>query len=337
MRNRLTRTRNLLLLAFAALAAAPAGAAAAPGLIVVPHPAPDSALSYFSTSANAGANTPAGTLELRNTGQSALVVSLAAVNGRTLDTLGSGYETARSTPSGSTAWLRFGSPRVNLAPGAVVSVPVSVTVPHGAGGGEYLSGVSIEALGQNATSNPANGVSVASAERYAIGFVTSVPGPLHTLIHFTGAGIETQPSGIVFTVKAANDGNAIVKGVHGTVRVEREGKTIASEQIAPGTFVSHSAIAYPVPTHGQRPPEGTGYTVTATLVYPGGTAHLARNVTFGENQAHVQQIYGRSAGSSLFGSLPTWAVIGFALVAIYAAATTTVLLRRRRRETQPSA
>lgn len=337
MRTRLTKTTTLLLIALAALVAAPAGASAAAGLIVVPHPASNSALSYFTTTATPGASTDGGTLELRNDGQSPLVVALTAVNGRTLDTLGSGYETSRSAPTGSTAWLHFGAPRVDLAPGAVVSVPVSVTVPQGAAAGEYLSGVSVEALGQNATSNPANGVSVASAERYAIGFVTTVPGPLAAVIHLTGAAVETQPSGIVFTVKASNAGNAIVKGVHGTVRIQREGKTVASEQITSGTFISHSAISFPVPAHAQRPPEGTAYAVSATLVYPGGMAHLSKDVMFGERQAHVQQAYGRSSGSSPFGSLPVWAVIGFVLVAIYAAATTSVLLRRRRRETQPSA
>jgi len=321
--------------ALAAWTFAPAGAAAAPGLIVVPHPSPESALSYFTASAPAGQTRQAGSLELHNTGSSALVAALGAVNGRTLDTLGSGYETSRSAPTGSTGWLHFGQPRVTLEPGVVVSIPVSVAVPQGARPGEYLSGVSVEALGQNATSSPSSGVSVASAERYAIGFVTTVPGALHSTIRFTGAGVEAQPSGVVFTARAANEGNAILKGVHGWIRVEREGKLVAEQPVAPGTFVSHTAIAYPVPTRGERPPEGTSYLITGTLEYPGGSTHLHQTVTFGEHQAHVQAIYGRSSGSSPFGSLPVWLLVGFTLVALYAAGTTTVLLRRRRREAEP--
>jgi hypothetical protein len=297
---------------------------------VIPRPASGAELSYFKLSLQPGSTASAGTIELRNPTGRTVRVALAAVDGLTLDTLGSSYAPPGSTAHGPTHWVRVGHRRVTLAPGASAVVPVSVAVPSTARPGDYLAGVSIEALGQ-AQSSSRRGVSIASVERYAIGVETSLPGPRHPAIRFTGAGLQRQPAGLRFLLNARNSGNVILQGVHGGVRVTRAGHTVLSRAIEAGTFVTGTRIAYPVPAFGQTPSQGTRYRVTAWLSYPGGAARLDRTVSFAHRQAVIQQRYGRPQTSG--GGLAWWKIALAAGVLLYALATTLLLLRRRARPT----
>jgi hypothetical protein len=239
-------------LAVAGLGCAPAAhAAGARGLVVIPRPASSNGLSYFKLTTPPGTAAQAGTIELRNSSSRTLRVALAPVNGLTLDTLGSTYAPAGSRAGGSTRWLRVGARRVTLPPGRGAAVPVSVAVPATAGPGDYLAGVSIEALGQH-QSTARHGVSIASVDRYAIGVETSLPGARHPALGFTGAALEREPAGLTFLLDARNAGNVILQGVHGAVRVTRGGRTVLSRPIEPGTFVTHTRIAYPVPAFGEH-------------------------------------------------------------------------------------
>jgi Bacterial protein of unknown function (DUF916) len=325
--------RVLLAFAFATVGlywTAAASAASAPGLVVIPHPASGAELSYFKLLLRPKSTGPAGTIELRNPTNRTVRVALAAVDGLTLDTLGSSYAQPGSKAHGATRWVRVGRKRVTLAPGASAAVPVSVAVPRTARPGDYLSGVSIEALDQ-AQSSSRRGVSIASVERYAIGVETSLPGARHPAIRFTGAELQRQPAGLTFLLDARNPGNVILQGIHGGVRVTRAGHTILSRAIEPGTFVPSTRIAYPVPAFGQTPSQGTRYRVTAWLSYAGGTARLDTTVSFGHRQAVIQQQYG---GSRVSGGGIAWWKIALAVgVVLYALATTVLLLRRRARPT----
>jgi hypothetical protein len=234
---------------------AAAGAVSDPGLVVIPRPAAGTSLSYFKLLLHPGSKRQAGTLELHNpTGRTARV-ALAAVAGQTLDTLGSAYAPPGSKANGPTRWLRVARQRVTLTPGATVAVPVSVAVPREALPGDYLTGVSIEALDQR-QSVARRGVSIASVERYAIGVETSLPGPRHPAIKFIGARLRRQPAGLTFLLDAHNTGNVILQGVHGGVRITRARHTILHRLIEPGTFVTDTRIAYPVPAFGRLPPRG---------------------------------------------------------------------------------
>ena len=141
--------------------------------------------NYFKLQVAPGHSASAGAIELRNPTGKTLHVALAAVDGLTLDTLGSAYAPAGSPAHGSTTWLRVGSPSVTLAPGTRVVVPISVAVPGAAAPGDYLSGVSIEALNQKPQHTARGRVSIASVDRYAIGVEVSLPGARRPAIQFT--------------------------------------------------------------------------------------------------------------------------------------------------------
>ncbi len=302
-----------------------------PGLVVIPRSASGAGLSYFKLSVRPGGAEQAGTIELRNPTAKTMRVALAPVDGQTLDTLGSAYAPPGSRPHGPTRWLKVGRRQVTLPPGQAATVPISVAVPHGARPGDYLSGVSIEALNQHATSTRRKGVSIASVNRYAVGVETSLPGARHPAIRFTGAKLERQPAGLTFLLLARNSGNVILQGVHGAVRITRAGHKVVSRPIEAGTFVTDSRIAYPVPAFSQTPTQGTRYGISAWLRYPGGIARLNTTVTFGHREAVIQQHYGGPPAEQ--GGTAWWKIALVGGAALYGLATTFLLLRRRGRAT----
>jgi hypothetical protein len=333
-RSLLARSAPALMLVAAALSSAVAPAAATPsGLVVVPHPASQPGLSYFKLAVTPGATVPAGTIELRNPTNRPLRVVLAAVAGQTLGTLGSTYAPPGSRPRGATLWLRVGRGAVALSPRSGVSVPIAVRVPSAAEPGDYLSGVSIEALDQRARAVAKHGVSIASVARYAIGVETSVPGARHPLIQFTGAAIQRQPAGLTFVLNARNPGNAILQGVHGAVRITRGSRVVVSRLIDPGTFVTHTRVAYPVTAFAQTPTQGTRYRIVAWMRYPGGTARLDTYVTFGHREAAIARRYAPPQMPGA-GGTAWWKIAGVAAALAYALLTTVLLLRRRERGTR---
>jgi hypothetical protein len=328
--------RALLVVAVAAagLFWAPSALSAPPsGLLVSPRSVSQAGLGYFKLRAQPGYAQQAGTIELRNMSATRLRVALSAVDGETLSTLGSGYAPPGSRAHASTLWLRLGRRLVGLSPGESVAVPISVRVPAAARPGDYLSGVSVEALNQRTRSVRRKGVSIASVDRYAIGVEVSLSGARHPLIRFTGARIERQPAGLTFELLAGNRGNAILQGVHGWVHITRAGHTIVSRPIEAGTFVTHTGIAYPVTAFGQHPSQGTRYAITAWMRYPGGIARLNTTVAFGHREAVIQHQYGGSP--PIHGGTAWWKIVGIVAVILYALFTTALLLRRRRLQGSP--
>ncbi len=304
----------------------------ATSLIVIPSPASGPSLSYFKLSIGHGQLARAGTIGVHNPTAKRLRVVLNPVAGNTIDTLGSTYGLPGSAGRGPASWLGLGRRSVTLAPHATAVVPVTVHVPGYAGPGDYLAGVAVEQLDQQAQSATHGGVSAASVVRYAIGVETSIPGPRHPLIQFTGARLEHQPAGLSFLLEARNPGNVILQSVAGKALITRGSRVVARAPLGPGTFVTGTSIAYPILTPREQPREGTVYRVRAYLRYAGGTARLDTLVRFGRAAAVSQQIYGGPKASTSSG-LPGWLIAALALlgVALASLGLAYLFLARRRR------
>jgi len=205
---------------------------------------------------------------------------------------------------------------------------VVVVVPRSARPGDYLAGVSLEALGQNAET-ATHGVSIASTVRYAIGVEVTVAGRHSPAIRFTGAQLQRQPAGLTFLLRARNSGNVILQGVHGGALIRNGRHVVARAPLGPGTFVTGTSIAYPVPAFAEHPAEGTRYRITAVLRYAGGIARLDTTIVFGHRQAVIQQQYSRAQGGH--GGTAWWKIALLVAGILYALATTALLLRRRSR------
>lgn len=313
---------------------AAAGARPASGLVVIPRSASEPALSYLVLHAERGRTERAGAIELLNPTARTLRVALAPVDALTLDTLGSAYRPSGTREHGFTRWLRLARRRLTLAPHARASALVDVRVPRHSPPGDYLAGVSVETLGQGPSARRAGRLdagrtAAASVVRYAIGVEVSLPGRRRPLIRFTGAAVRQAPAGLSFELDAHNFGNVILKGVHGHVRIMRDGHTILSRAIAAGTFVAATSIAYPVTAFDQHPSEGTRYDIEASLHYARRIAYLDTTVTFGHRDAEIQQRFG---GSRAGGGAGWLELALLAAVALYGLITTVLLLRRRSRD-----
>ncbi|HEV2997869.1 MAG TPA: hypothetical protein VGX16_02095 [Solirubrobacteraceae bacterium] len=320
----------LLTLSGAAAAASVAGASEG-GLRVAPHPVSGPGLSYFKITARPGRRAFAGRVQVTNQTSAPMWVLFARVDGLTIDTLGSSYAPASTKIHGSTHWLLVRRRKYGLSPGASVWVPVSVRVPPHTRPGDYLSGISVEALNQRPRRQRRGQLSIVSVSRYAIGVEVTVPGRRRSLIRFTGAAVRREPSGMAFELYARNLGNTILQNVHGHVRITRAGHTVLARTISAGTFVAGTSIAYPVPLAHQAPSQPTDYGVIAWLRYPGGIARLNTTVSYGEHQARLQALYGgprlvrprHSAWKAIAG-------VGGALAALGGLGLGMTFLRRRR-------
>lgn len=334
----MTRTRRVrrriggAVIAAGLVLGAPVAAAASPPTQLPPDaalsvsvlPSSGAPRSYFDISARAGRGTVAGTLQLANHGAAPVDVELAPVPALTLNTLGSGYGTSASAATGATRWVGLSADRVRLGPHGTEVVQVMIRPPASAGPGDYLAGISVQALGQEATAQAAShGMEIADLRRYAIGVETQVPGPRHAALALTDAAVRWSPSGLTFYVRAVNRGNVILTGVHGAVAItDGRGRTVEGLPLGPGTFVTGSSIEIPVLAQGARPRPGSVFTVRAHLDYAGGIATLQTTVRFGHAAAVIAHTYQpesmpapAGAGAPpwrgpLLGMLGTLAVIG---------------------------
>jgi hypothetical protein len=330
----------LLGFVLACFAACPPGAQAlgSLGLVVSLRPVSGPAISYFKLSASPGRKVNAGQLVLVNRSSRPMRVVLDPVDAQTTNTLGSAYLLPGASIHGSTRWTRLSRRRLTLGPRRQATVPVEVAVSRAAKPGDYLSGISIEVPERRFAATPAHRVAIVSTERYAIGLEVTLPGSRHPLLRFTGARVAREPAGLSFLLLAHNPGNAILQGVHGWARITRGSRLIARAPIGPGTFVTNTAIAFPVRALRATPSQGAVYHVAALMRYRGGVARLNENVTFGHRAALAQQLYGGPAAPARSStSWWRWLLLGLVALGLYTAGLM-LLTRRRaaRAESHPS-
>jgi hypothetical protein len=301
------------------------------GLVVSLRSTSGAPVSYFKLSGRPGQKLMAGAITVTNDTSKRMRVVLDPVDAMTTSTLGSAYMLPGARKDGPTLWTRIARHQAVIGPGRQLVVTVAVAISRKAKPGDYLSGVSIEAPQASVTTSPAHRLSIASVERYAIGLEVSLPGRRHPRLRLLGAWAQREPDGLSFALLARNVGNVILKGVYGWARVTHDGRLVARVKIGPGTFVTNTAIMYPVRALREMPRQGAVYHVTALMRYQGGTARLSTNVTFGHRQAVAQAIYGGPAVPSA-GSPPWWRWPLIAAVAtISICGLDHLLLARRRR------
>jgi hypothetical protein len=265
---------------------------------------------------------------VRNLRQRSLRVVAAAVDAQTADNLGFAYKPRGLKTHGPTRWVNVSPRRLSIGPRGKAAIAVTIKAPRSARAGDYLSGVSVEALGQSREQRPRRGVAISSIQRFAVGTLVRVPGARQPLIRFTGARVERQPAGVTFLLEAENAGNVVLTKVRGQAQITRGKRRVASQRIGPGTFVTGTSIGYPVPALRQQPAQGTEYRVQALMRYRGGVARLDERVTFERGQAETQEQFG---GPPAEDARPEWhwAIGGLVLLALVGLALR--LWRRRRR------
>jgi hypothetical protein len=317
--------------AFAPSATARPMTAPAPAITVAVHSVSGTASSYFTLSGRPGGTARAGTLEVDNRRNKQVVVRLDPVGALTASTLGSAYGVAGSAISRQAAWIGLPLRRVVLPSRGHVRVPVTAAIPGGVSAGDYLSGISVEALGQRHQAKLRGNIAVSSVQRYAVGMLVSVPGPRHPRIRITSARVAREPAGLTFYLHATNAGNAVLQNVRGRVLITRGRRTVAGSKIGPGTFVTGTSIDYPLLVPREQPREGAFYRVRATMRYDGGVARFDNMVTFSHKAAQAQQDFGgRPIEDGRSDSSVVAIVVAGVATAVFALIGLVLFLRRRR-------
>jgi hypothetical protein len=330
--SKLIASPALVVVAAALAAAFPvcASAAAPPAMTVAVHPASGAASSYFTLIARAGHPANAGTLEVRNRRNQRIVVQLDAVGALTASTLGSAYATATPEPRGPAAWVRLPTRRLVLAPLQKAMIPVGVAPPPGLHPGDYLGGISVQALGQHQERRVRGNIAVASVQRYAVGLMVDVPGARSPLIRITSARVAREPAGLTFYMHATNAGNAILQNVHGRILVTRGRRTVARTKIRPGTFVTGTSIDYPLLVPREQPREDAVYRVRAVMRYHGGIARFDNLVKFGHAAAQAQEDFGGRPLTDGRAGTPMWLVVAGTMGALVGLLALLLFARRKR-------
>jgi hypothetical protein len=315
-----------------AAAIAPCAAAApTPAITVAVHSASGAASSYFVVPGTPGGPARAGTLEIDNRRGKRVVVRLDPVGALTASTLGSAYATAGSARAANASWVHLPARRLVLAPHGSARVPVTASVPGATPPGDYLSGISVQALGQRHSTRLRGNIAVSSIQRYAVGLLIGVPGPRHPSIQITSARVAREPAGLTFYLHARNAGNAILKNVRGWVLITRGRRVVARTKIGPGTFVTGTSIDYPLLVPREQPREGAFYRVRALMRYRGGIARFDNMVSFGHRAAQAQQDFGGRPLTDDRSGIPVWLVVlAFGVTVLVAVAALILFLRRRR-------
>ena len=330
--------RVLALTLLAALGAVPGSALAAPPKLAVRVQQADTQSgSFFTLRAKPGQRASAGTIVVLNRDNKAITVDVDPVDAMTANNFASAYEVRAERKAGPTLWTRLSARRVTIAPKGRARVEVRAAIPKGVEGGEYLSGVAIEARGQRDSTPDDKQVAVSVAQRFAVGFQVNVSGQREPKVALSGARIERKPAGVTFLVGAHNTGNVILKGVQGRLQVDSaDGKRVLVQKLGPGTFVSGTKIDVSALAERARPQAGDKFRVRAELRYPGGVARLDENVTFGRKAAQAQEEFG---GPRAGGGIPSWlwALIAAAVLVGAAAAARRIAVRRRRPLTREAA
>ena len=290
-------------------------------------------LSYFQLPARPGRLVSAGTLELRNRRGRPITVVLDPIDAVTASTLGSAYEVRGVSINGPARWTRLASRRVVLGPYARTNLAVNILPPKEAGPGDYLSGIGVQARGQQPETKARGNVAISSTQRYAVGLELRLPGPRHPLIRLTRADIRREPAGIAFSISGRNLGNVILQNVQGSALITQGPRVVARAPMGPGTFVTGTSIAYPIPTPREQPRQDTVYRVRAVLRYRGGIARLDTLVRFGRADAQRQEAFGGPKAPHN-GGFP-WLIVLIVLTAGTLAALLVTRPWRRLRERWP--
>jgi hypothetical protein len=305
-------SKLIAIASFVAAVACPCAASAAPAppMTVQLHQASGRPISYFQLDARPGHHISVGTLELRNRRARPITVLLDPIDAVTAATLGSAYAVRGLSTHGPARWTRLARRRVVLGPHAATTVAVDVLPSKGTDPGDYLSGIGVQALEPPRQTKAGGNVAVSSTQRYAVGLEVQLPGPRHPRIRLTGADIKREPAGIAFSISGRNPGNVILQGVHGQALITQGRRVVARAPMGPGTFVTGTSIAYPIPTPREQPREGTVYRVRAFLRYRGGIARLDTRVRFGGADARRQETFG---GPKAHNGFP-WLILAIAVV-----------------------
>lgn len=183
-------------------------------------------------------------LAIANDGADSLAVRTYAADVYTIINGGFGGRLRDEPRTGMTTWLSYPTDVMELAAGQSVRRPLVVSVPPGAGPGEYISSVLLE---NDLPLAGGGAVGLDQIVRQAIAVVVTVPGLRAPEIEIGQATHKVVAATSTVAIAVSNPGNVRLKPTADVVIVDSAGAEVSRATVAMDTFYAHTATLVEVP------------------------------------------------------------------------------------------
>lgn len=211
--------------------------------------------------------------------------------------------------------------KVTLAEGAIIEIPVTLTVPNKESG-TFLGGLLFTEDGEG-TSGQVNqnndGANFTLKNRVAVGMAIQLdlPHAVQPEFSFGDVGMQTIPSGSQMYINMQDKSPAIVRGVKGSFEVSNASGTVMKGSFGPFNMAPETEIKYPVFWQNNLVPGK--YTVKLNAEYGGQKVSEEKSFTIGSQELKdYQDVTGRNPISF---TIPWWiwvlGILAFAAIIIF--------------------
>lgn len=189
------------------------------------RPADESASAYFNYTLEPGARKTDTALVTNNTGAE-LALKVYAADAITASGGGTAFGGAGERRTGVAAWVSTAQAELNIAAGATVAVPVTITVPQGTAPGDHVAGIVVEAPPK---AGAGGNVNTTVTERAGVAIVVRVPGPEKEKLTLGEFCFNQETGSRYFEIAVKNEGT-VLSSATGTFKLETENGTQVFER-----------------------------------------------------------------------------------------------------------
>ena len=246
------------------------------------RPADESTGAYFSYTLEPGARKTDSASVTNNTA-AALTLKVYPADAITASGGGTAFAGFGERRTGVGAWVSTPQADLNIAAGATVAVPVTITVPPGLAPGEYVAGIVVEAPPKAGT--VAGSVNTTVTERAGVAIVVRVPGAATEKLAIGNVCFNQETGSRYFEFPVKNQG-AVLSTATGTFRLETDkGVHVFERTVEIGSVIPTLETA--VRVHSPQDPPPGKYTARLVLTQKDGQ-EVAResNLTVSEKKVN---------------------------------------------------
>ena len=246
------------------------------------RPADESTGAYFSYTLEPGARKTDSASVTNNTA-AALTLKVYPADAITASGGGTAFAGFGERRTGVGAWVSTPQADLNIAAGATVAVPVTITVPPGLAPGEYVAGIVVEAPPKAGT--VAGSVNTTVTERAGVAIVVRVPGAATEKLAIGNVCFNQETGSRYFEFPVKNQG-AVLSTATGTFRLETDkGVHVFERTVEIGSVIPTLETA--VRVHSPQDPPPGKYTARLVLTQKDGQeVERESNLTVSEKKVN---------------------------------------------------
>ena len=229
------------------------------------RPADESTGAYFSYTLEPGAR-KTDSANVTNNTAAAMTLKVYPADAITASGGGTAFAAFGERRTGVGAWVSTPQAELNIAAGATVAVPVTITVPPGLAPGEYVAGIVVEAPPKAGT--VAGSVNTTVTERAGVAIVVRVPGAATEKLAIGNVCFNQETGSRYFEFPVKNQG-AVLSTATGTFRLETDkGVHVFERPVEIGSVIPTLETA--VRVHAPQDPPPGKYTARLVLTQKDG-------------------------------------------------------------------